>query len=358
MRRIGTISSAAGFIFLGVWMIISRNNPDLGDAIFKWWPLLIIILGVEVLVNFSLEKPEGKRARLNLLIIPVIIIFLSVNAFQGISYYFSGVNGSGFSIDKIIRWGENFDLKNYKEIDTTKTFSAYGKSFQFEADSALITFIKATDNKIKVAAKIYVNRGEDRNSYNINASEGVDGYTISMKETYIKRVIVDIYIPDGYALGVTTDSASIKTKDSFSKASYNIKTDSGNLELMGGASLALDIDSGTIKLVDIKDIKIKGDSGTINVSGNTENLDAKFDSGTFNLNNILCKNINVELNSGIIGIKTKDKNVEVNTELDSGMCTVAGERRINSGINKTLGTGEDKVRVKLDSGTIKFSSQE
>jgi hypothetical protein len=358
MRRIGTISSAAGFIFLGIWMIISKSNPTLGEAIFKWWPLLIIVLGIEVLVNYSLEKPEEKRARLNLLIVPVIIIFLSVNTFQGISYYFNGFNGSGFSFDKLIRWGENFDLNNYKEIDTSKVLNPYGKNLQFEADSALINFIKATDNKIKVDAKVYVNKGDSRNSYNINESKGVDGYTISMKEDYIKRVVADIYIPDGYTIGITTDSSSIKTNDIFTNTNYNIRTDSGNVELTGGESLVLDINSGTMKLADIKDVRIKGDSGTISISGNTESLDARLDSGTFNLDNKLCKNVNVELDSGIIGIKTKDKNVAVNAELSSGICTVAGERRINSGINKILGTGEDKVRVKLDSGTIKFSSQE
>lgn len=358
MRRIGTLSSALGFIFLGVWMIINKSNPQLANQIFKWWPVLIIILGIEVLINFSTGEEDVKRARMNFLIIPVIIIFLSVNAFQGIFFDFTGFNGIGYSFDKLIRIGENFDLSNYKEIHSIKVLDAYGKNFQFETDSGLIRFYKATDNKIKIDAKVYVDREANRNTYDINETKDINGYSVSLKEDYIKRVSADIYIPDGYSIGIVTDSSSIKTNDNFPMTRYNIKTDSSNVELNGGKSLALNIDSGTIKAVDIKDVNIKGDSGTINISGNTENLDAKLDSGTFSLKNSVCRNVNVELNSGIINVTSRDKNVDINAELDSGICSIAGERRINSGLNKIIGTGAGKVRLKSDSGTITYSSQE
>lgn len=358
MRRIGTISAAIGFIFLGVWMIISKSNPTLGESMFKWWPALIIILGIEVLVNYSMERPDVKRARVNLLIIPVIIIFLSVNTFQGVTNYFGDFSGTGFSFDNLIRWGENIDVRNYKEIDTTKVMDAFGKNFQFETDSGLIRFYKASDNKIKIVAKVYVNKGDERSTYNINEAKDALGYTILMKENYIKKVAADIYIPDGFIIGIVTASSSIKSSDNFPNSSYNIKTDSGNVELTGGQSLVLNIDSGTMKVVDIKAVSIKGDSGTISVSGNTDTLEAKLDSGTFNLDNSLCKNVNVELSSGIINVKTKDKNVNVSAQLDSGICTVNGDRRINSGVSKIVGNGEGKVRIKLNSGTIKYSSQE
>lgn len=357
MRRIGTISAAIGFIFLGIWMIISKGNPTLGDEIFKWWPMLIIILGIEVLFSFSRENEDNRRPRLNFLIIPVIIIFLSVNAFQGIGYIF-GFDGSGFSFDNIIRWGENFDLNNYKKIETSKILEGYGNSFHFETDSGLIRLFKTTDKNIKIDAKVYVSKGSSRNSYDIDGIKSANGYTVSMKEDYIKKVYADIYIPDGYNIGLVTDSSSIKTDENLINTKYDIRSDSSNIELNGGESLVLNIDSGKISTKDIKDVKIKGDSGSISLSGNTETVDAKLDSGTFSLRNTVSKNVNVELNSGVISIKTKDKNVEVNAELDSGICSVAGEKRINSGLSKILGNGEDKVRIKLDSGTITFSSQE
>lgn len=355
MRKIGTISAAAGFIFLGVWMIISKGNPQLGDEIFKWWPLIIIILGVEVLTSFKGDRENEKKTGMNGLIIPVIIIFLCVNGFQGVSYYFSG---NGLSFDKLIRWGEGMNVTNYKEIQCAKILEPYGTKFAFNADNSLIKLMKSTDGKIKIDAKVYTNKNESRSSYEIKESKDAYGYTISMKEDYIKRVHADIYIPDGYTISIETDNSSIKTYDSFSKSNFDIKTNSSNIELSGGESLILNIDSGTMKVNNIKDVRIKGNSGTISISGDTQIIDTRLDSGTFNLNNTLCKNINVELNSGMINIKTKDKNVDVNAGLDSGICIIDGDKRINSGLNKTMGTGNGKVRIKLDSGTIKYSSQE
>lgn len=358
MRKIGTISAAAGFIFLGIWMIINKSNPVLADQIFKWWPAIIILLGVEVLISFSINREDGKRTGFNGLIILVIVIFLIVNTLQGFTNFLGITSGGGFSFDRIIRWGENIDLHNYKEISASKVLSPYGKRFSFEADSSLIRFIKSPDGKIRIDAKVYVDKGSSRNSYVIEESKDADGYDVSMKESFIRRVSADIYIPDGYTIGLKTDSSSIKTDDSFPETDYDINTSSSNIELNGGKSLILNIDSGTMKISDIKNVRIKGNSGTINISGNTEVLDASLDSGTFSLNNNLCRNIKVGLDSGMVTIRTKDRNVSVASELGSGLCTVNNERRVNSGVDKVIGTGEGKVNIRLDSGTIKFSSQE
>lgn len=358
MRRIGTISSAFGLIFLGVWMLIDQNNPGLAREIFKWWPILIVVLGIEVLVYYSSEKEFAKKPGFNFLIIPIIIIFICINVFQGIIGYIGGVDGSGFSFDKLIRYGMNFDSNNYKLIETTKVLPVDGKDFEFDADNGAIRFYKSQDRNIKVAARVYVDRGSDINAYNIKEIKNPNGCVIKMKEDYIKKVAADIYIPDGLNININTDSSTISTDGNFPLTSYTIKTNSSNVELSGGQQLILDIDSGNMDITDIKDVRIKGDSGKITVKGNTVNLDAKLDSGIITLENELCKNVNAELSSGIIKISTRDRNVNVNASIDSGICTVDGERRINAGVNKILGSGVNKVRIKMDSGTISFTSRE
>jgi hypothetical protein len=358
MRRTGTISAAVGFIFLGVWMIISKSDSQLGEQIFKWWPLIIILLGAEVLLSFRGDGEYEKKPRFNGLIIFVIFIFLMINTLQGAFNYFTGFTGGNFSIDSLIRWGESFNTHNYKQIDSVKTLDEYGNKFVFDTDNGLVRFYKATDGKIKIDSKVYVEKGSSRNTYNIIESKVDNGYSVAMREDFIKRVDADIYIPDGYDIKVIAQNSSIKSSDVFERSKFDIRTNSGNIELNGGDSVIINIDSGTMKINNIKNVSIKGDSGTVSIGGDTETLDTVLDSGTFSLNNSICKSINVELNSGMINIKSKDKNVNVNAQLDSGICTVDNERRINSGISKILGTGTGKVIIKLDSGTIKFSSVE
>jgi hypothetical protein len=357
MRRIGTISSAIGFIFLGVWMIIDRSNPVLGDAIIKWWPAIIIILGVEVLISFTREKTDTKKVGFNGLIIFVIIIFICVNAFNGVFDFFSK-NKNIFSVDKLIKIGTNIDSGNNKEISTTKTIKAFGTNFKFETHNAVIGIYKSEDKNIKIDAKVYVAKNSTLDKYNIAAEKEANGYSVIMEDDYIKGVRADIYIPDGYKVILKTDSSSIKGNDKFTSSSYEIESGSGTIDLDGGESLALNVDSGTMKIKDIKNIKVDGGSGTINISGNTQTVVANLGSGIFNLDNDICKNVELEMGSGMVNIKTKDKNANIDAELDSGICSVNSEKRINAGISKTIGSGIDKIKVDLGSGTIKISSQE
>ncbi|WP_040306342.1 hypothetical protein, partial [Caloramator australicus] len=60
-------------------MIIKRIDANLGMTMLKFWPLLFVILGLE-LIFFSLRKRE-ERMSLNLLIVLVILIYIAVNGF-------------------------------------------------------------------------------------------------------------------------------------------------------------------------------------------------------------------------------------------------------------------------------------
>lgn len=362
MRRVGTWSTAAGFIFLGIWMIVSKNNQPLADAMLKWWPLIIILLGIEVLVSHS-RNEEGQRFGVNLFIIPVIIIFLGVNIWDGNSYHLSDFNnGNWFTFAKFKNFSNNLNLgiNNYRVIDASKTLEAGNKSFSYKTDSGVVRIYKSADNKIKLVSKVYVDNSSSVKNYNINAvaNGDADGYSVEMNEDYIKRVDTDLYIPDSGLLKLNTNSSNIEGKDIFNNLSYKIDTDSGNIALIGGTQLVLNIDSGNIKLKDIKEVQVKGSSGTISVNGLTEVINTELDSGTINIDNNVCKDVQVNLNSGMVNVNTKDRNVNVNTSLDSGLCIINGEHHANGGINKIIGSGTDRVNIKLDSGTIRFSSQE
>lgn len=74
MRKIGTTTSAICFILLGIWIMINSNNPDLGRKLIKFWPIIIILIGIEILY-YTLIKKENERIRINGLAFLIIIVF-------------------------------------------------------------------------------------------------------------------------------------------------------------------------------------------------------------------------------------------------------------------------------------------
>lgn len=78
MRKIGTTTSAICFILLGIWIMINSNNPDLGIKLIKFWPIIIILIGIEILY-YTLVKKENERIRISGLVFLIIIVFFFTN---------------------------------------------------------------------------------------------------------------------------------------------------------------------------------------------------------------------------------------------------------------------------------------
>ncbi len=354
MRKIGTVSSVAGLIFLGVWMIISKTNPILGVEVFKWWPAVIVVLGIEVLFQFS--KKEGDRTRINFLIIPVLLVLLSVNIYNGVK---SGI----LDLVKNIDLGNipninisGLDINNYKLVKTAKTLQASGSKLYFSADNAKLNVKKSTDGNIRIDGDIYVNEKSSVNSYDIVEKKAGDGYTIQIKDSFVKKVELDIYIPDGYGLKIKADNLDITGDDKFVQSAIDIEGNNSNIKLEGAAASQIDFDNGNVNLKDIKDIRITGNNSNINIAGEAENIDIKSDLGRVDVDNTISKNVNIEMNQGVVTFKTQDKNVGVNIGLDQGVAEINDSKYINAGSARTFGTGADKVKIIMNQGAVKFSN--
>lgn len=212
MRKAGTITSSVGLIFLGVWMIINKSNPQLGREIFKWWPAIFILLGVEILILSSKKSTEGKL-QFNYIVIPVIIVFLITNAVQGFIYRFSGnvrYFGKNFNFDDFIKFAEKMDSDNYKVISSNKVLLGGKNKIYFSAENAKVIINKSVDKNIKIDAKIYVNKNESINDYSMDVKEAEDGYKVSIEEPFIRRVEAYIYLPDKMDVDLDCTNSDIK----------------------------------------------------------------------------------------------------------------------------------------------------
>lgn len=355
MKKAGTISSAAGLVFLGVWMIINKSSPSLAYEMFKWWPAIFIIFGLEILFTFG-ENRE-KKPGINFIIIPVIIIFLIVNAAQSFLYSIGGKNLmiNGFNFDNFLKFTEENDFSRYKEIKSVKQFTPLGNKIYFSASNARLNILKSTDGNIKIDAVVYVDKSSSLTKYDINEEKTSDGTKISMNENYIKKVSVSLYIPDNYNLDIDTDNLDISNSNILDKV--DIKSDNGSFKMSNAKSIVINCDNNNANINDIKDISMKGDNCNININGNCENISINSDNGKADITNKICRNVNVEMDNGVVKINTADRNLKVDAKLDQGTCKVFDERRVNSGISKTIGLGEGNINVKMEHGTISVSQE-
>lgn len=74
MRKFGNISTALGFIFLGVVWIIYQNNKVLSYEVIKFWPCIFILIGLEFIIE-SLRK-NNVRSKFNWICILVVIMLI------------------------------------------------------------------------------------------------------------------------------------------------------------------------------------------------------------------------------------------------------------------------------------------
>ena len=57
--RVGTFSMGASLIFLGLFLFFSRFlGLNLAEVLMAWWPVLLVVLGVEILVYLFLSRQE------------------------------------------------------------------------------------------------------------------------------------------------------------------------------------------------------------------------------------------------------------------------------------------------------------
>lgn len=356
MKKIGTFAASAGLIFLGIWMIISRTNPTLGVEVFKWWPIIFIIMGAEILISVG-RRHDGEKIGVSLWVIPVILMFMGINIYQDVAVKVKGITGGELNLDNFINIAENID-GNYKRLDGKIQLPKYGKTLDLNFNNGNVNIKKSLDGKITINAGVYVKNDAPKNVYNIKELKQSDGYKIDINESYVRKVDADIYIPDGYNVKINGDNLDINQQDILSQSEVNINCDNGDIDLKGASKSAIECDNGSIDLKDVQNSVIKATNLSAKLSGDVQNVNLKADRGKVDLNNKTSKNVLIDLDQGSVDAKTLDDNVNVTLDINQGTCSLNGERTVNSGLNRTIGNGTGKVQITVDQGTVNFSSQE
>ncbi|MBS4175608.1 hypothetical protein [Bacillus sp. FJAT-49736] len=80
--RVGSISMGAALLFLGVFLLLTQIfHWKMATALVAWWPILLIILGVEVLLSLYFSKQEKPIVKYDIL----SIFFIGIIGMCGIA---------------------------------------------------------------------------------------------------------------------------------------------------------------------------------------------------------------------------------------------------------------------------------
>lgn len=317
MKKIGSITSAVGLIFYGIWLVLKNCNYTLAMEFFKWWPIIFVILGIEIIFYVN-KRIDDKKPKLNYFIIPVILVFICTNGYfytkNKIKYYF---NGKGILNIDGVQFGS---VNDSKKVPTEKQLQKYGEELYIDTHNLAITVQNSSDDNINIEGEVSIDDDEDLNKYEIKEKKVSEGYRISFDESYVRGVDITVSVPEGYYVKIDGHNGEINARD------YN-----GNI----------DIDCHN------SDIDLEGDIQLCNIISHNAEI---------NLNNKICKDVNIESHNGEVSVKTQDSNLNLKTDLDTGTCSFNGNQRINSGINKKIGTGEDNLSISLNNGVINITN--
>ncbi|WP_051931961.1 DUF5668 domain-containing protein [Clostridium sp. KNHs214] len=326
MRRTGTLTIALALIFYGVWLAISNVNYDLAMQIFKWWPLLFILLGLEVLYVGRKEVKDNKRAGFNYLIIPIIILFIATNGFNYIRYgsgsigqrfkeYFK--NDIGINVNRF-----NMDKDKYKRIKVNKSLADYGKELKLDLPNSKLKIKNSKAKEVLLDLEVYVDKYKSIKKYDIHADKESEGYKVNFPEAFVNEVEGTIYVPEG----------------------MYVKVNGTNLDIEG------DDFNG--------DIDIDGSNCDINLEGDIKRSVIDISNGKVNLQNKKCNNIKIDASNATVTVKTEDKNFKTDMNINNGVCKFNDEKKVNSGVSKVLGNGEGILKIDINNGIINVKSEE
>ena len=103
--RVGTISMGASFILLGIVLFLSQwRGGEVYSLFLSWWPFILIVLGIEMLVYLGLAKEEG-RIKYDFL----SIFFVGILGTLALSFMLLSVSGLVEDFRDVLR-GEEYTL--------------------------------------------------------------------------------------------------------------------------------------------------------------------------------------------------------------------------------------------------------
>jgi hypothetical protein len=118
--RVGTFSMGASLVFLGLFLFFSKFlGLDLVQVMTAWWPLLLVVLGIEILLYLFLSRQEKPVLKYDFL----SIFFVGLIGTAGIAFAILSTTGIMGKVEEVMaREERSFELPafSYQMDDSIK----------------------------------------------------------------------------------------------------------------------------------------------------------------------------------------------------------------------------------------------
>jgi hypothetical protein len=306
--KVGTLSAGLALIGFGVLLLIGRiQNISSIELVYKWWPVVLIMLGIETLVFVYFAKNEEKRVRFDGVSITLIVVIV---LFTIGGYGFRAVFNNSF-----LRFNGNNIITNYqyeskfnKNMNVTtdglkkiKISNAFGK----------INVSKASGQDIEIHADITIGNNNENQAktfsekaIEISKDSSIKISTSDFKADDIKSIRVDyiIKVPEGIEVEVDNSFGDISVRE----ISSNVDIENSNGKITAGAiegNAVIKNSFGAIEVTDVKgNVNIKNSNGLTAVKNAGGNVDVKNSFGDIEIQ-IAGGNVRAESSNGRIYVE-------------------------------------------------------
>lgn len=316
--RVGTVSMGIMLIATGLLLLISELSGINGARIIlRWWPVILIILGIEVLAYLGLSKSSGEeQPKLKFdglsIFLTIFIVLFSSGVYAASSFLNSGfsrvlLNESGLYEHETVL-NKNYDIKA----------TGVGK-LQISNTQGKILVEKTSGDKILIDAAITIKSNGDEDSEKLAQSliEITEGDTLKVNTRMVEalqgnnhyQVTVDyvIKVPKELSYTVNNSYGAITMRDLSGNVAVQgeygaieISRIAGNVNIRNAYAETLVSDvSGRVDItnengeiiysadqVALKDITLKADMGSITLKlpeGQQGTFKAESDMGDISL---------------------------------------------------------------------------
>lgn len=346
MKKLGTFTLALSLIFLGVVLTVKQINPAMSITIFKFWPGIFIILGIEYLLTNRIQEQDNVSRPFNFVVVIVVIIFLIMDGF----YVFKiKVIDEFKSFDK----GEikEFNIDKYsdeRKINVDEEFYSLNKNIKIDGENAKINLKRSINDSIRIVGDINVSNNYYDDSYQIKMEDKDGTIYVKLDDNQIKAINLVIYVPSSN-INLNFNNAEIKNEDDMSDSNLKINNNNGNFILSNFKSIDLNVNNGNINIKDTRKINISSNNIKVYILGDIEKLNIKSNISSVDVKSSQINEADINCNNGKIKLESGNKS-RLSLQTSKGKITVDDKKISGNTFNKDEGNGS--IKIKIDLGVI------
>lgn len=337
-------------ISLGIIMLVSQiRGISVLNHIIQWWPMVLVILGIEILAQVVLSKKEEPMIKYDAfsIFIVIVLILFSVGAYT-VTNVLGGIQGVSVPLGIHLGKYETTVQKNF-------AINASGKEMvRVDNRQGNVSIDRGSGDNVEVEAAIVIRNNDEEYARLISDSIieiSEDGeIKISTKDSGVLgmdskiqdiRVNYSIKVPENMSLKVTNRFGGVNLQNIGQSAQIENKNGKITAKMIG-KDLTVENAFGAIDIADVGgDANITNSNGRIDVKkiGGSVSINGKY--GEINSSDIK-GNLNAEGNNGGMSFKN-----------------VAGDVKLSNKFGRiSLENANKTVEIKGSNGSITFNTDE